>query len=309
MKNNHPLLSICIPCFDRIEYVRNTLKSIYQDNKDVCLNEYEVVLSDNDPNQTVKTLVKEFEKYGNLHYFHTECEGFMNSYHVLTYAKGDFLKLHNSQTLFLKGALRKIVDEVKEQRKNRTMIFYTNGLLSKFHSTFYDTFENFMQSLSYWSSWSNGFNIWRQDFEKIGCIELNKLFPHTSLFLTQYEAKKYCIDDKLLFKVQRIPKRGGHNKFEAFTIEYPSLIDKCRQNGHISIKCQRQILNDIMIEFLPSLIFNKYIARIETFDASDFRKNIKKYFPAYAYGLVWSLACFQPIRLAIRNIKNIIHRK
>lgn len=84
-----------------------------------------------------------------------------------------------------------------------------------------------MYHLSYWSSWSNGFNIWKDDFKKLGDIKLNKLFPHTSIFLTQNNAKKYCINDVILFDVQRIPKRGGHNKFEAFTIEYPSLIDDC----------------------------------------------------------------------------------
>lgn len=307
-KSEVPVVSICIPCFGRVDYVRNTLNSIYRDNADVGLDEYEVVISDNDPEQSVGALAGEFEGYGNLHYFHTGCEGFMNSYHVLTYAKGDFLKLHNSQTLFLKGALRRIVDEVKEHRKNRTVIFYTNGLLGKFHPTAYGSFEDFMQALSYWSSWSNGFNIWKKDFEKIGKFELNKLFPHTSLFLTQHEAGKYCIDDRLLFEVQRIPKRGGHNKFEAFTVEYPSLIDRCRQMGHISVKCERHILNAIMVEFLPSLIFNKYIARIETFDATGFRKNIRKYFPVYAYGLAWMLAFFQPIRLAVRRIRNNAHK-
>ena len=100
-----PILSICIPCFGRVEYVRNTLNSIYSDNADVDLDKYEVVISDNDPKQAISVLADEFGTYPNLRYFHTECEGFMNSYHVLTYAQGNFLKLHNSQTLFRKGAL------------------------------------------------------------------------------------------------------------------------------------------------------------------------------------------------------------
>ena len=303
-----PLLSICIPCFGRVEYVRNTLNSIYQDNADVCLDKYEVVISDNDPKQATCVLANEFRTYPNLRYFHTECEGVMNSYHVLTYAQGDFLKLHNSQTLFRKGALRSILREVEKYKDKCPLIFYTNGLLGKFQSSEYDTFESFMYALSYWSSWSNGFNIWRKDFEQIGDIQMNRLFPHTSLFLTQHHAKGYCINDRLLFDVQRIPKRGGHNKFEAFTIEYPSLIDQCRKEGFISEKCEKHILHDIMTGFLPSLIFNKYIARIETFDATNFRQNIKRYFPKYAYGLVIFLSIFQLVKLAIRKINNAIHK-
>lgn len=304
----NPLLSICIPCFGRVDYVRNTLNSIYKDNADVAFDKYEVVISDNDPKQAIKGLFNEFKEYPNLRYFHTECEGFMNSYYVLTYAQGDFLKLHNSQTLFRKGALRNIISEVERHRDERSLIFYTNGLLGKFKSLRCETFESFMYALSYWSSWSNGFNIWREDFKKIGKIELNRLFPHTSLFLTQHKAAGYCINDNILFDVQRIPKRGGHNKFEAFTIEYPSLIEQCRKDGFISELCEKHIFKDIMIDFLPSLLFNKYIARIETFDSTGFRKNIKKYFPRYAYWLVWMLAFIQPVKIILRKLKLYLHK-
>ena len=160
-----------------------------------------------------------------------------------------------------------------------------------------------MYSLSYWSSWSNGFCIWKEEFEKIERVELNKLFPHTSIFLTQYYATSYIINDHILFDVQRIPKRGGHNKFEAFTIEYPSLIDTCYKQGHISFKCKQRIIKDIMFTFLPSLLFNKYIARIETFESTGFKQNIKKYFPKYAYPLVWCLTITVPFKLIYRKIK------
>ena len=105
----------------------------------------------------------------------------------------------------------------------------------------------------------------KDEFDKIGEIKLNPLFPHTSLFLTQHCLGKYIINDEYLFDVQRIPKRGGHNKFKAFTIEYPSLIDAVYKSGYISMKCKKHILNDILFYFLPTLLFNKYVARIECF--------------------------------------------
>lgn len=43
------LLSICIPCCKRIEQLELTLTSIFQDNSDVPITDYEVILSDNDP--------------------------------------------------------------------------------------------------------------------------------------------------------------------------------------------------------------------------------------------------------------------
>lgn len=107
-----PIVSICLPCYGRVEYVRRTLKSIYEYNSDVSLDDYEIVISDNDPKQNIRTLVSEFN-FPNIHYHYTKCEGFMNSYYVLTYATGRFLKLHNSQVIFKKGALAALVQEIR----------------------------------------------------------------------------------------------------------------------------------------------------------------------------------------------------
>ena len=62
------IVSICIPCFKRIEYVRNTLRSIYEENSDVPLSDYEVVISDNDSDHEVKQLLSEFQ-FDNLSYY------------------------------------------------------------------------------------------------------------------------------------------------------------------------------------------------------------------------------------------------
>lgn len=96
-----PIISICIPCYKRVEYVRKTLNSIYLSNDNVDLDEFEVVISDNDPNHDVKNIINEVY-YPNLKYCLTVCEGVMNSYYVLTYGRETLLKLHNSQMLFKK---------------------------------------------------------------------------------------------------------------------------------------------------------------------------------------------------------------
>lgn len=129
MNKFKPVLSICIPCYKRINQVRNTLNSIYEANSEISMDDYEVILSDNDPEMEVKTLMDEFSDKINLFYYHADCEGFLNSYHVLTYAKGKLLKLHNSQNLFQKGALKHLIEEVLQEKMNKTLMFHTNGFL------------------------------------------------------------------------------------------------------------------------------------------------------------------------------------
>ena len=304
MKNNK-LLSICIPCCGRLNYVRKTLFSIYQ--TEASLDLFEVILSDNSPNFEIEQLCQEFN-YRNLHYYKTNCEGFMNSYYALTYGTGKLLKLHNSQSMFNVGSIEKILNQVAENQHKNPVIFYTNGLLGKFKSIDYDTYDTFMYNLTYWSSWSNGFSIWKEDFERIENLNLNALFPHTSILVTQYSALNYIINDEILFDIQIIQKRGGHNKFKAFTIDYPSIVCDCCERNIISVKSKQRILDDVLKEFLPSLVFNKYIARIETFEAVNFTENIKKYYPRWAVLIVLMYTPLVPFRLVYRKLMNKFYK-
>lgn len=299
---NEPILSICLPCFGRVEYVRNTLRSIYEDNREVLLDEYEVVISDNDANQAVRSLIPEFD-FPNLHYYYTDCEGFMNSYHVLTYAHGQFLKLHNSQVTFKKGTLSALLQEVKNHMKEKPLVFYTNGLLYDNASSVFNTFDDFFFKLSYWPSWSNGFSIWKEDLDKIGSTSFNKLFPHTSLFITQHDKKTYIVNDHHWFDTQRVKGRSGHNKFEAFTIEFPSLVEDCYCRQWISLATKKHVLHDILVEYLPTLLFNKYIVRIENYDITGYKENVKVYFPKGAYWVVWACVFLVPFKMLYRKFK------
>ena len=303
--NIKPILSICLPCFGRVDYVRNTLKSIYVDNSDVPLEKFEVVISDNDPDKEVSSLMREFP-YSNLHYHYSDCEGFLNSYYVLTYGNGDLLKLHNSQVLFRRGSLRAIINEVEKVKDSKPLIFYSNGLLNSYSSKMYHSFDDYYNHLSYWPSWSNGFSIWKEDYDKLISPKLNKLFPHVSLFNTQHDKTTFILNDIHLFDTQRVRGRKGHNKFEAFTIEYPSLVDECCKKGWISKDTEKIIFNDILTEYLPTLLFNKYIARIEFYDISGYKTNIKKYFPAGAYWKAWMYVLAVPFKMVIRRVRQAL---
>lgn len=302
--DGNPIISICIPCFKRLEYIKNTLRSIYEDNSDVALAEYEVIVSENDPSQELKVLGKEYQ-YPNFYYYSTQCEGFMNSYYSLTYGKGQYLLLHNSQELFRKGSLRYIIDLVKKNRGR--YLFFSSGFLLNGSNRTYSDFDGFMQDVSFWSSWSNAFGIWKEDFEKVkDNTVLNQLFPHTSLFLSQYYHKEYLICDVPLFETQFVKGRSGHNKFHAFTFEYPSLIDSAQKNGYILKTTRDKIIHDILYHYLPLLYFNVKIARRESWSMEGFEDDIRAFFPNGSLWKVKALSFIAPINAYIRKIKRNI---
>lgn len=298
-----PLLSICIPAFGRGEQLRNTIISIYKGLDSVEISDFEVVISENDSSKLLESLVREFN-YPNLKYFYTECEGFLNSFYVLTYATGKFLLLHNSQESFCDKTLETIMNVVKKNEESKPLVAFTSGFLLNGKTRYYNDYNKFMHDLSYWSSWSNSFSIWKEDFDVVkNRVELNSLFPHTSVFATQSNKGKFIIVDEILFRTQFVPKRGGHNKFHAFSVEYPSILERLVESGILSEKVYKYILNSIFCDFLPSLYFNVKICGIEKFDSDGFQEDLKKYFSDRSYCSIVLLSFFSPVKKLYVKIK------
>lgn len=298
---NNMVLSICIPCYKRLEYIRKTLDSIYKSNSDVSMEEFEVVISDNDPDGELKILEIEY-KYTNFRYEKTDCEGFLNSFYSLSYGKGHYLLLHNSQELFRQGSLRYLINLVKSNKD--TYLFFSSGFLLNGENRKYSNFDDFMRNISYWSSWSNAFGIWKKDFDKVKeQVTLNTLFPHTSLFLTQYYHKNYLICDIPLFETQFVKGRSGHNKFHAFAYEYPSLINNSYKEKHITKNTYDKILHDILYDYLPLLYFNVKIAKRESWSMNGFEEDLKVFFPKRNLKIVYILSIIAPLKAVIRKIR------
>lgn len=303
------LLSICLPVFDREKLVRKTLHSVFsQKNVDKYLYDFEVVISDNNPQQVIRSVVEEF-KYPNIHYHSTNCDGFLNSFYAMTYANGEFIKLQNSQAMLTEGALERLIEQLRLVRERKPIVFYSNGLLMNYKVCTCKSFDDFIKYTSYWTSWSNSTGIWKEDFDKIkGAVKLNKLFPHTSVLFTQSGKKEFIVDDRPITKTQKVPNRGGHNKFHAFSVEYPSLIDEQYQKGNISFSTKQHVLNKLSRELLPQLYFNVFVIKKENYDATGFEEDLKMYFPKLSITIIKIRSYFIPLKTLYRRLMLNISR-
>lgn len=307
---NKPLLSICFPVFDREEIFRNSLQSIYgQKDIDNYLDDFEIVISDNNPQQVIKAVVSEFD-YPNLHYHATECEGFLNSFHAMTYANGEFIKLQNVQAMLTEGALLRIIEQLRSLRERKPIVFYSNGLLLNFVINTYKSFDEFIKNTSYWTSWSNSTGIWKEDFDKIkDQVKLNKLFPHTSVLYTQTDKLEYVVDDRPLTITQHVPNRGGFNKFHAFSVDYPSLIDNLYQKGCITERTKIYVFNKLAWEFLPQLYYNVFVRKVENYDAKGLEDDLRLYYPNITIKTIKLRSVFTPIITLYRRLLIVTKRQ
>lgn len=294
-------LSICIPTYQRIEITRNTIASIYADLKGVDLSEFEVIVSDNDAKESSRCFEKEFI-YSNFHYYHTKCEGFMNSFHVLGYGQGLFLKLHNNYTKLKAGSLLYMIDEVKRYSKTMALMFFTNGLRHFNEKSEYKDFDSFMYDMSFFSSWSTGFGIWKEDYDNLKYnIEINKWFPQTSMLLLFNNKTQFILNDLDIFEDQKVPKKGGYNPYYVFGVDYLTLIKCCYDECHISQNTFERIRDDILCDYLATRYFKTVIARMDQFNHNDIKKYLSVFYGKNAFYKLFAYSLISPFRYFLKR--------
>lgn len=298
-----PYLSICIPTYNRLEILKKTLDSIYADLNGVEMGDFEVIVSDNEPNHSTKEIIDQFN-FENLHYYATTSSGFLNSFDVLKFGNGMFLKLHNNYTMLRIDSLKKMVTDIKENSIEKPVLFYTNGLGQFGKAERFDSYNAFMCRLSYLSSWSSGFGIWKEDFENISSkIDVNNYFPQTSLLMTQTRKSNYIINDIPIFDNQDIPKKGGYNIFKVFSVDYVSLMEGAYNRKEISKKTFNKIKTDLLLNYISVRYFKTVIARMDNFEKNDIKESIKIHYSTLMYYLMILTAFFAPIKTLIRKVK------
>ncbi len=256
-----PVLSLCMPTNGVIEWVFPVLDSIYKQN---CNNEeFEVVITDNGKNKEFKEKIKLYtHEHANLHYFETDALPFINEIESYKKANGQMIKFVNHRTMLVDGALQQLITIAKENYITKPIVYYANGELKKEKKIFeYTTFDQFVMSLSYLTSWSTGMTIWKEDFDRISNYvgDFNELFPHTNVLFAERERKRYIIDNTIIF--DEIPQgkkpKGDYDLFYAFGVEYPSIILELYRDGDISANTFKSVLKDNLnfVAYMYSLYF------------------------------------------------------
>ena len=259
-----PIVSLCMPTNGVIEWVFPVLESIYKQNCSEDL--FEVIITDNGNNADFKEKIKSYNKnHSNMHYFETEALPFLNEIESYKRANGELIKFVNHRTLLVESALKQLIDLAKENIGTKPVMYFANGVLKKEKRTFeYETFDQFVKNLSYWSSWSTGMTIWKEDFDKLpeDVSDFNELFPHTNVLFAERNRDKYIIDNTVIFDEMPQGKKpkGDYDLFYAFGVEYPSILLDLYREDSISVATFKSVLKD-NLGFLAMLYFVYFIKR------------------------------------------------
>lgn len=258
------VLSLCMPTNGVVQWVFPVLDSIYMQGVDNEL--FEVVITDNGNNQDFKDKILEYIKvHTNIVYVETQALPFINEIEAYKRAKGDLIKFVNHRTLLVEGALKRLIEYAEKNKGEKPITYFSNGVLKISKDKHeYNTFDDFVRNLSYWSSWSTGMTIWKEDFKKLpdDVSSFNELFPHTDVLFNERNRGKYVIDNSIIFDEMPQGKKpkGNYDLYYAFGVEYPTIIERLLKDGDISNSAYSFVL-DKNLEFIASLYWQYNIKK------------------------------------------------
>ncbi|MCM1321746.1 MAG: glycosyltransferase [Bacteroides sp.] len=309
-----PILSICIPTFNRIEYLVKSIESIISSegfNKD----DVEIVISDNaSTDETQKTMLEYSEKYSNIKYYRNE-ENIRdrNFPKVISEATGIYRKLCNDTLLFKKDSIRKMIDIIRSNTEEKPVIFFDNKGNEILHVT---SLEAFLYRVSFNITWIGGFGVW-EDFcdgmaESIeGCDEL---LWQVSFLLRYIDSKKNAlIVEEPYFVTQSVSRKDiSYGLYTVFYVNYLGFIRKYLEAGTISQSCYDFLEKDLLFNFFPLWMYN-WQRQNNSFEYSKEENLVASIMNAYNgkpyYNKFRRFYRFFRIKMTVKNILKIFYMR
>lgn len=271
--DNKPLLSICIPTYNRAPFLDECLKQISSQITNEGLEDtIELLVSDNHSTDDTPDIVKKHIQAGaKIRYFRNEKNLGMDGNFVNCFknATGNFIWLLGDDDYLMKGALKLIVEQLGAQSIGLVHLKtgnHSNGIIE------YSNAEKFLCDVSFWITFISG-NIVNSKF--IQNFEFEKyagtLFSQVPLYMTAANSSKknVLIDYPILDGGKDAKNNGGYNLYEVFIKNYLG-IWKEQMNFYPDFK---KIYAKEKINIFRGLIVNRIIQDFILQNNGNFKKD------------------------------------
>lgn len=253
-----PLLSICIPTYNRCRYLKNTLHSIVS-QKEFQNGMVEVVISDNASTDETELMIRNYAlRFENIRYFkNPENIHDQNFPLALKRGKGIYRKLYNDTLLCRRGSLRYICDLLKQYNGTEKMLSMINGKGKGFKADpiLCDNFEDFVSAASIWIGWIGAFGLWESECDRItddlsGC-DIGLWQCKRAYEMVEKKGEALVVNRTLFFN-QEVAKRDlSYGVYQVLHLNYLSILDSYVKKGVLS----RQAYENIRINNLYRLAY------------------------------------------------------
>jgi len=264
--NSLPLISICIPTYNRAAYLEATLESItrqpvFQNTRDI-----EIAISDNCSADATPEVIAAFkarypEKISARRQERPTNPGEANFAEALEAGRGLLRKLHNDTLRINDGFLDDCLKVIREYQAPRPLIFFLNGRHFQRRPgrlALCRDLNEFIGNVSFYSTWIGGFSLWAEDVP--GYAPLFRTAAHhfaqTEILFRAVSGGRQALvyNPEFAPVIYDVPK--PHATKEAlrtiFFAGYAPLLRGMAVRGHISAKAECQEMSRFcLIFFVP----------------------------------------------------------
>lgn len=237
-----PILSICIPTYNRAPYLEKTLCSLTEDEKFLNTDDVEIIISNNCSTDNTDEICKNFaEKFPNKIKYIRQEESVLPDKHIfktIEYATGIYCKLNNDTCTFREGVLGDILEFLKNNSQYAGVFF--SNFNDKEGIKTCNNLNKFIEDVSYNITWIGSFCIKKGIYNLIPnplrYMELK--LPQVDIWGWVLEHNyQIAIYHGYLFNVNLPSKKGGnYNITEVFGKNYFAILsDYINKNNGISI--------------------------------------------------------------------------
>lgn len=263
---NQPLLSICIPTYNRADTLDKCLKSIVE-NK-LFSDNVEIVVSDNNSDDNTSKLVREYcKRYSNIAYYrnHENLGGDRNILLSLQRGSGIYLKLLNDYCIINENGLQTLLSAINRYKDSRAVLFFNNIKKVEIPKIVeIGSFDNFVETAGWSMSWISNHGFWKTDFQswKDADKYLSTKFLQVDWLIRSFRKynKGIIIYSNLLTRLDTKSKQGDYNFFKVHTTNFFCLFEKCRVDNFLSEKSLNNLKRKVLRDLLP-WIYKLYIRR------------------------------------------------
>lgn len=251
-----PILSICIPTYNRSGYLYYTLKSIVEQEIFQNTNDVEIIISDNCSSDLTEKISRIFvNQYPEkiIYCKNDQNIGVQNIEKALSLGNGEVLKLHGDNFVFKENSLSSILQEINKQRDERNLIFFANGLSPVQKNKLCKNQRDFLAAASYLSLWMTAFSIWKDDltyFKDFSKSIPEQFMQANVLFKLNSFGRKISVFNNVLFEEKEVLNETKINVIKLYGKDYLDFLKQYFELG---------TLNKIAYEEEKKTLFFNYI--------------------------------------------------
>lgn len=310
-----PLLSICIPTYNRCEYLKNSLNSI------ICQKEFqngrvEIVISDNASTDDTEKLGRDYaSRFKNIRYFRNQENVHDKNFPLaLSRGTGVYRKLSNDCAIYGFSSLAYMCKVIQQYTGTDIPLYWLDSKGKKLKKEIVECkdFDHFANMVSVYPTWIMPFGIWESECEDItsdlsGC-EL-QIWQCKRIYEMVAAKGKALIINRRLFYMQEISgKDMSYGLYQVLHLNQLSVLNIYVQNGLVSKETYEMVRKDSLYRFAVFLVRGEQKYKRWNFpDKDHVRDMIMREVKAAGY---WDdylkyynkQKIFYPLRTALKNV-------